>query len=403
MEKKYLPKISSKINNLILLFILFISFVIISSSFKQINFAARSDEGHYFKCATYIAEKGIFGFPKLFKVYVENDKNWFFLSHLRVGFIILSSLWLKIFGYSLLNLAYLSLFAYTLFLLASFHFVKKYFSQTTALLFVLLLAFSPINMAMARRALTESTLSLFSILSIWLFFDYIREKSNFKQIIFILTYSFTILVKETSVLLSLVFMIFIVSNKFLFKEKIHLREFLTASVFPFTIAGVIYLSLAGGILPITDTVKVILHVMNTNQYAVFFSSGPWFSYIVDYILLSPWVVILAIGFIFHYLSSKESDVRIFYFLLVLIVIFISFNAFSKNIRYVMILDTPLRLFSVLILKKIFETKFPKQALTLAVMSVITIATFDYLNFYKLFLLNGIYDPVSLSLIKASAY
>ncbi|MDP3787524.1 MAG: hypothetical protein Q8R05_08315, partial [Candidatus Omnitrophota bacterium] len=51
------------------------------------------------------------------------------------------------------------------------------------------------------------------------------------------------------------------------------------------------------------------------------------------------------------------------------------------------------------LKKLFETRFPKQALLLVPVAVIAIAVFDYLNFYNLFVRGEIYDPVSYWLLK----
>ena len=77
-------------------------------------------------------------------------------------------------------------------------------------------------------------------------------------------------------------------------------------------------------------------------------------------LLSPWTVILSIGFIFYYLGSREHNETNFYFLSVLIFSFFIFNIFSKNVRYVIMLDIPMRLFSVLMLRNLIENALAKK-------------------------------------------
>ncbi len=400
MVKNFQSNPPSRLYSLLFLLIISIAFTLIILSLKDIVFAGRADEGYYLKYATYISAKGLKGFPDLFKNYLQNQENWIFPNPLRVGFAVLSCIWIKIFGNNFLNLAFLSLFSYCLFLFICFYFTRKYFDEKIALLLIILLAFSPLNMAMARRALTESTFNLFSALSLWLFFDLLKERRSFKYILFIFIYSFTILVRETAVILSLFFILYLVFYKFFFKKAVNSVDFLSVALFPAVIVGFIYINLGGGLFNIVNTIKIILTPPRTNQYAILFGSGPWFRYIIDYILLSPWVVILSIGFVFYYFSSKERDEKTVYFLLALVFIFFAFNIFTKNIRYVMILDMPMRLFSVLMLKRLIESIFPKRAFILIAIFVTMVSMFDYINFHNLFIKEGIYDPVTFLLLRA---
>jgi len=360
-----------------------------------------ADEGCYLKYATYIADNGIAGFKTLFKLYVQ-DKTNIFPNPLRSGFIILSCVWLKAFGYSFINLSYLSLVSFCVFLFISFYFVKKYFDENIAILFVMLLAFSPINMSMARRALLDSTSNLFSCLSIWLFLGFLKKRGIPRYAFFVLIYAFTILIKETSVLLSAVFLIFILLNKVLFKKRIYIADILSVTLFPFALVALVYIY-TGGLRYTIDTVRIILSSPKTNPYAVAFGQGPWFRYIIDYMLLSPWVVILSIGFLFYYVISKEHNEVLLYLLVVFIFSFLLFNLFSKNIRYVLMLDMPMRLFSVIMLKDIVSRKFPRHAIILITALVLMISLSDYLNFNNLFLRHGIYDPVSYELLRVERF
>lgn len=369
---------------LFFILIIVLAAILVSSSFKQLRFVSGADEGYYFKYAVQIGDNGPFGFSGLFKEYIQEERHWVFPSPLRVGLITLSAIWLKIFGISFMNLAYLSLVLYLLFLCASYYFSKKFLGEAFGLLFIILLAFSPLQLAMARRILPESAVNLFSVLSIWSFWDFLQGKSKPKLILFIAAFSFSILIKETCVLLIFIFAVFLLAEKFIFKKEIGLKEFVSILFIPIIIVGLVYLAL--GCLPyLPDTIKIILNSPKTNPYAIMFGSGPWYSFLIDYLLLSPAVVILAIGFIFYYFAKwKEEGKLPGYFIFVLLANFILFSFFTKNVRYLIFLDMPMRLFSLLMLYRIAQVISPRKAILLTSLAVVLLAAIDYLNFYDLF-------------------
>lgn len=379
---------------LIFALVLCLCLTLISTGLKDVKFASGADEGYYLRYASYIGEHGPRGFPDLFKNFIGDQKNWLFPSPIRMGYIALSSAWLKVFGYSFINLAAFSLSSFLIFLIISFYFARKYFGDKIAVLFATLLAFSPLNMAMARRALLDSTFNLFATLSIWLFFGLLKNRSRPRYLLFIAVYAFTILVKETGALLSLFFTIYLIFSKFVLKKAVNTKDLLSAAVLPFLIAGSAYLISAGNLSDAVKTVGITLSSLKHNEYLLLFGSGPWFRYIIDYTALSPWVIILSLGFVSWYIAANGRDETVSYLILACAVLFFSINFFAKSVRYVIMLDAPMRLFSVLILNRIFEARLPKHALTLTAVSVAAIAVFDYLNFYGLFVSGNIYDPQS---------
>jgi 4-amino-4-deoxy-L-arabinose transferase-like glycosyltransferase len=329
MVKNYNSKSRSKYT-LLFIVVISVSFLLVFSSLKYVRYFTEADEGYYLKYATYISTNGIGNFPDLFKDYTENKNNWFYPRPLRIGYILLSVISMKIFGDTFLSLSLLSLVSYLAFLIVSFYFTRKYFDEKIAFLLTILLAFSPLNMAMARRALQDSTANLFYILSIWLFFDLLSRRSNLKYVLFVLIFSFTILVKEPAVLLSPVFILYILIHKYLLKNPVHIKDILATTVYPFAIVGLVYMSCAGDFSYVLNTVKTILILQKTNQYSILYGSGPWFRYLIDFMLVSPWVCILSMGFIFYCLTLKELDSRISYFLIIFVLIFIFFNLFEKK-------------------------------------------------------------------------
>jgi len=385
------------IYTLLALLVSIISFAIIFASLKDVRFYPQADEGYYFRYASYIADKGVSGFPDLFKEYIENKENWIFSSPIRAGFILLSSGWLKIFGPSFLSLAYLSLFSFFCFLLVSFYFAKRHFGEETAFLLLLLLAFSPLNMGMARRALTDSTANLFISLSIWLFLDLSKNGGRLKQIAFILVYSFTILTRESAAFLSPVLILYLCILRFILKKRVSLISLLSITIFPALIVIGILTILSSG--QFYEAIKANVSIFRSNQYSILFCAGPWFRYLIDWLILSPWTLILSIGFIFYYLTLNRKEECPIYFITIfcgLLFIFGILTVNAKNARYAIMLETPIRLFSILMLEVLFRERL--KPIVFAI--IVIIAFFDYWNFTHLFIKEGIYDPVSTWLLRA---
>ena len=401
MEKEYNSKITNRKLNLIFFLILSVSITLVSFSLTNIIFADKADEGLYLNYSIMVSNDGIKGFHDLFKDYFSDPTHRITQNPLRVGFIVLTSLWIKLFGYSMYNLALFSLFSYCIFLFLSFYFAKRYLDKKLVLLFIILLVFSPINLAMARRALGDSTSNLFIFASILLFFENLKEKKASRIILFILIYAFAILIKESSALLALFFLLYIFITRKKNADYFSFKGLLITTIVPFSIAGTTYIILAGGI---EQFFKVMISVVTSpavNAYAALYCAGPWFRYLVDFMLLSPWIFLLGTGFVFFYLTKNEKKDELTYLLLFFVTLMFFHSFLIKNIRYLMILDFPLRLFAILMLYKLLQPIFKEKAIYFLAILVITISLFDYFNFQKLFVHFGIYDPVSLWLFQAN--
>ncbi len=306
--------------------------VLVLLSFKSLIFFEGADEGYYFRYAAALNEYGPGIFPAFFKTYIDDQSNWAFPNPLRIAFISLSALWLKIFGMTYFSLSSLSLFSYLLTLGVSYYFAKKYFGKKYALLFAVLAGFSPLSMAMARRALLDSTANLFLVSSMWLFFDMLEDRKKFKYGVFTAVYAAAILMKESAVLLAPVFISYLLVRKYGLKKDTRGSDFLCAGAYPAAITAVVYLTASGSPLNVLKTAGIIIHYPAVNQYAVLYCSGSWPRYITDFFLISPLVLPLALGFIISYFFLKKRDDKTAYFLTITLAYYVFLNFFAKNIR-----------------------------------------------------------------------
>jgi len=385
-----------------LIVILIVVSVLLIPSMNKVKFAVAYDEGIYLRYAQHIAENGISGFRFLFEDYAANEEYWHSPSPFRIGFIIISSIIIKLFGNSFLSLAYISFFSYLLFIIATFVFCKRFYDQDKAILVTFLVAFSPMQMAMARRALSESFLMLFLGLSLWLFLDLVqsKDKNLAKKLLFVAIFTFTILIKETSVLLLGPFLAYLIIYKILHKESFKITKLLPyILVYPCVLTGLVYLFLIGGFLNFVEMVRILLTSTEVNPYTPF-CSGPWFRYLIDYMLLSPWTLLLSVGFIFYTLRDfRERNETDIYFSVIVIVGLLMFNFFIMSIRYVMFLDIPIMLFTVLMLSMLIPVKSERMKFLVVLGIVVILCISNFLTFHDMFIKKELYDPTSLMLLE----
>ena len=62
------------------------------------------------------------------------EENWAFPNPLRIGFIFLCSVWVKLFGSSFYTLAHLSFLSYLLFIAINYYFCRRFFDKEKAIL-----------------------------------------------------------------------------------------------------------------------------------------------------------------------------------------------------------------------------------------------------------------------------
>jgi len=120
-------------------------------------------------------------------------------------------------------------------------------------------------------------------------------------------------------------------------------------------------------------------------------------------MTTPAPLILSVGFIFSYTLSSGRDEKAAYFIIISLLVLLAMNLFTKNLRYVMILDMPVRLFSVLMLGAIFSKHLPRHRDAAVLCSVIFLAAYDLISFSGLFIAGGIYDPVSFTLLSVRRF
>ena len=214
-----------------------------------------------------------------------DQERWLYPNPLRLAFITLSAIAAKIGGASFETLSFISLLAHLLCIVAGYAFARRVLGDPRALYVAVLLAFSPLWMALARRALVDSLATLAAVLAIWTFWEALRGSSRWRAL-FAVCFGFGMLVKETGVLLAVPFAAVLLFEVLARDRREILLPMSLALGAPIAFCGALWWVAAGDLGVLVELVGIVLSSPSRNEYATAYGGGPWSRYILDFLLLS---------------------------------------------------------------------------------------------------------------------
>jgi hypothetical protein len=339
----------------------------------SIRYAEQADEAWYLRYATEVSTRGVGILPQLFDRYLDHESSQVYPNPLRVLFILFSAAWCAIFGSTYSALSVLSLCCH--------------------------LATALVTFVAARPS---------------------RKRTG----LFALALTVALLTKENHVLFAPAFALFL--GWLAIRRSVSIPWLWAAAAIgiPMAITAVVFVLAAGGVGPVVKLAGVILSSPAGNEYAVRFGSGPWYRYIVDFLVLSPWVTLAGLGGVAAVLLGRVARGRdlLEFFVVFLVVSLALFGFLTKNVRYLAVLDVAWRGLAV---GFVFEAVVllgarlavgrapatggappPDGALALGGAAALGGAlalgalacVFDVVTFRTFFLANELYDPISAALL-----
>jgi 4-amino-4-deoxy-L-arabinose transferase-like glycosyltransferase len=322
---------------------------LVASTLADVPHEPRSDDGYYLSFGRTLSEDGLRAFPRLFESWNASSEHWIHPSPLRIGFICVSALWFELFGATLTALSWLSVVSHVAWILVTAFFAWRHFEPRRALLVTALASFAPLLLGSARQALQDSFLLVLLALACWTFVETLAApRSRGWRIAFVVSFTLAILTKELAVLLVPAFVLGWLVERRGRKAELPAASFAWQLALPALIAAPLFVLAAGGFDPLFRTIRTVLASPATNPYAIRYGSGPWYRYLIDYICLSPGVTLLALGFAGALLlrTLRERTARAEVQLgIVAAVLLLEMGFFTKNARYLMILELPLVVFA----------------------------------------------------------
>ena len=357
-----------------------------------------SDDGFYLHYMKSVHAGGLSVFPSLFETWNATQAWWIFPPPSRIGFIVASALWANLFGATFEALHTLSLVSHLVLCVVNYGFARRHLGAWKALLLGLSIAFSPLLMGVSRLALTDSFNALCMTTTVWLFVGLSKDPGKFARgIPFMIALTWMVLTKELSVLLVVPFLAFLAYERFVRGEPRNWVHFALWFAIPGLAVLASFLLAAGSTTRLLETMRIVLASPATNEYAIQYGRGPWFRPIVDFLLFSPGPTLLAIAGLGAMLLRWRSGVydrtsALFALVAGLFVLELSF--FTKNIRYMVVLELPLRFFATGLVADLAGGLRSRRSVVLASCAVVALCFLDWRTFDAMWVQARLYDPVT---------
>ena len=167
------------------------------------------------------------------------------------------------------------------------------------------------------------------------------------------------------------------------------------------VVGVGLLALfAGGIEPLITVFSLNAAKSIQTPYAITTGDGPWFRYLSDLLLVSPAVVLFAIGGAFVLERRDKPGWFLLGFVVFSYVVMCNLR-YGMNLRYANMWDFPLRYLALVPVFTWAHSIHGNGKRRLLVVGIVTLlAIFELANYLRIFVAHDVYDPIPARLLQA---
>jgi hypothetical protein len=206
-----------------------------------------------------------------------------------------------------------------------------------------------------------------------------------------------VVTKENAAFVYVALLALLVLNRWL-KWGTITRELLACTFIGPLVGVVILVFLAGGVETLSTSYQLSVGKNYELTYAILTGDGPWYRYIVDLMLVSPVVVILALVALFRLDFGKKPELFLTVFIVTSYVVMCNLK-YGMNLRYANMWDTPLRILALGTLASL--TVRLQRFRTLALGGAVALlCALDYRQYLVLFVQFPLYELVPQGLLRA---
>ena len=380
-----------------------------SGTFHHLGF----DEGLYGEYVKMLSKHGVTDYPKIVDTYIVEQRKlpYSILPPTRFLFIYTSYVWSLCSGEdmrplppgqkpdkALPCLRHVARLFSVLTFLVSFVFAFRLGGKTAALAVAAFLACAPMQIHMAQYAFVDGFFNFWALLTIWLFWECLRNpREKGFLLLYGLSFACMVMTKENS------FFVFVAIVGILCVNRPLALGTVTRPLVLATFAGpllglAILILLAGGLGSFIETYHLSVTKNLVHPYAIMTGDGPWYRYIVELLLISPLILLLAAGEIFRLNKSKKEELFLASFIGFSYLIMANVR-YGMNLRYTVMWDMPLRYLAWQHLVALSASWGRRRALYL-VLCVVAVCAIELRQYEVIFVRFGMYEPVPEAVLRA---
>jgi len=359
------------------------------------------DERLYRIYVTSVITDGLGSYPNIVAQYREVQKKLpgSILPPMRFLYIGTAYVWHQLFGCDALTaLNDVAAFFSMLTLGLSALFAWRLKGPACSIAVTAMMAVAPTQLHMSQHALVDGFFTFWALLTLWFLWENFGAPRNWRWLAaYTASLAMLVLTKENSFFVWIGLLALLVSNRWLSFGTVT-RELVAATVLG-PLLGVATLTiLAGGIDSLVATYQLSVSKNYQLTYAIMTGDGPWHRYIVDLLLVSPVVVLLAIAKMFQ--LKRDQTPELFFAVFIGATYLVMCNIkYGMNLRYANMWDMPLRLlaFGTIVVLASQLRRYANVAIVAAVAIICAVELRQYLLMFVQF---PMYELVSEALLRA---
>lgn len=302
------------------------------------------DEGLYSNYVDQLGRVGLGRYPDIVGSYVWKQRQLpgSILPPTRFLYIFTAHLWQQVTHYQALEcLRNVASFFSMLTLGMAALMVWRMRGPNCAVAVAALTAFAPTQIHMSQHALVDGFFTFWALLTIWLLWQNLRAPRSWTWLAaYTIAFALLVLTKENSFFVWIGLLFILMANRWLKFGSVTPHLLIATLAGPFL--GVMALAaLTGSVGHLIITYRLLVAKNYALEYAILTGDGPWNRYLIDLLLVSPIVVVLAVGAVFRLKTNNQPEW--FFVVFVAGTYLIMCNVkYGMNLRYANMWDVPLR-------------------------------------------------------------
>lgn len=368
-----------------------------STSFHSIGY----DEALYRDYVNNLVSSGLTSYPDFAETYLERQQALpgAVLPPTRFLYIFSAYLWHQATGAeALVALHHVSALFSILLLITGGAFAWRLGGATFGLAVLALMACAPTQIHMSQHALIDGFFAFWVTLGLWSLWENLRQPNNpFWLCLYTGSLALMVVTKENALFGYAGFLGIIAANRFL-RYGVASRVLLLLTLAGPLLGLAILVSLCGGLTIFLDVYRLLVAKASVLPYAIATGDGPWYRYLIDLMLMSPLVFLLAWAAVFRLKLTDKPLLFLLVFVAATYLLMCNVR-YGMNLRYTNMWDMPLRYMAV---SCIFDCLQPIRRYrgAMTVIAVAFLCAIDLRQYSIFFVQNDLYELVTGGLLRA---
>ena len=263
-----------------------------------------------------------------------------------------------------------------------------------------LMATAPLQIYLAQRAFIDAYFALWATVALWLAWEIVSKPRRWPWIgAYTVSLVILVLTKENAA-----FFVFALFATLILLRLMKLRA-VTPQLLLMTAIGpalaVLFLAwLVGGISDWLQFYLMFVEKSRTNVYSIMAQDGPWYRYLIDFVILSPLVTVCACSRIFQIRKTEKAEI-FFAFALAFSFMSMATVTYGMSLRYAAYWELPLCWFAASQLLRVSRSLSSVRPAILAVGLFLVVGSVGLSQYYRFFVEGEVYDPITSSLAQAA--